>query len=93
MIAKYEVIQDDDESIESSTLYKAANAVYEGKVPKAFQPFSVLTSSERFTGTVYLFSCSTVGRFGFTGDVPGGPGGPSYFYEAATTGEFTLRRA
>ena len=39
LIAKYEVIQDDDESIESSTLYKAANAVYEGKVPKAFQPF------------------------------------------------------
>ena len=33
------MIQDDDESIESSTLYKAANVVYEGKVPKAFQPF------------------------------------------------------
>ena len=39
LIAKYEVIQDHDESMESSTLYKAANAVYEGKVPKAFQAF------------------------------------------------------
>ena len=39
LIAKHEVIADDGDAIASSTLYKAANAIYEGKVPKAFQPF------------------------------------------------------
>ena len=36
LVAKYEVIPDD---VESSVLYRAARAIYEGKVPQAIQPY------------------------------------------------------